>query len=77
MYNSLPNDFGSGAVDFEVIKNSININRFFNPTVSHLEFVTDNNLIVSPDDPHPSAQGHKQWASQLMEFINANNLRTI
>ena len=77
MYNSLPNDFGAGAVDFEVIKNSININRFFNPTVSHLEFVTDNNLIVSPDDPHPSAQGHKQWASQLMEFINANNLRTI
>ena len=77
MYNSLRNDFGSGAVDFEVIKNSININRFYNPTVSHLEFVTDNNLIVSPDDPHPSAQGHKQWASQLMEFINANNLRTI
>jgi hypothetical protein len=77
MYNSLPNDFGSGAIDFEVIKNSINMDRFFNPTVSHLEFVTDNNLIVSPDDPHPSAEGHKQWASQLMEFINANNLRTI
>ena len=77
MYNSLPNDFGNGTEDFHVIRNAINMDRFFSPGVSHLEFVTDKNLIVSPKDPHPSAEGHQQWATQLMEFIDANNLRTV
>ena len=77
MYNSLPNDFGNGTGDFEVIRNAINMDRFFNPTVSHFEFITDKNLIVSPNDPHPSAEGHEQWAKQLKKFIDANNLRTI
>ena len=77
MYNSLPNDFGNGILDFKVISNAINMDRFFNPTVSQLEFVTDKNLIVSPADPHPSTEGHQQWAIQLKEFIDANNLRTI
>ena len=77
MYNSLPNDFGNGTADFEVIRNAINMDRFFSPKVSHLEFVTDKNLIVSQNDPHPSAEGHQQWAKQLMEFIDANNLRTV
>ena len=77
MYNSLPNDFGNGTEDFHVIRNAINMDRFFSPNVSHLEFVSDKKLIVSPNDPHPSAEGHNQWAEQLMEFIDANNLRTI
>ena len=77
MYNSLPNDFGNGTEDFHVIRNAINIHRFFSPNISHLEFVSDKKLIVSPNDPHPSAEGHNQWAEQLMEFIDANNLRTI
>ena len=77
MYNSLPNDFGNGTQDFHVIRNAINMDRFFSPKVSHLEFVSDKKLVVSPHDPHPSADGHQQWAEQLMEFIDANNLRTI
>ena len=77
MYNSLPNDFGNGTEDFTIIRNAINMDRFFNPTVSQLEFASDKNLIVSPKDPHPSAEGHEQWAKQLKEFIDANNLRTI
>ena len=77
MYNSLPNDFGSGTTDFDVIKGAINMDRFFSPNVSHLEFVSDKNLIVSPNDPHPSAQGHKEWATKLIKFIDVNNLRTI
>jgi hypothetical protein len=77
MYNSLPNYFGNGTEDFNVIRNAINMDRFFSPTVSHFEFITDKNLIVSPNDPHPSAEGHEQWAKQLKEFIDANNLRTI
>jgi len=77
MYNSLPNDFGNGTEDFNVIRNAINMDRFFSPKVSQLEFVADKNLIVSQNDPHPSAEGHQQWATKLMEFIDANNLRTI
>ena len=77
MYNSLPNDFGNGTEDFTVIRNAINMDRFFNPTVSQLEFVSDKNFVVSPNDPHPSQEGHIQWAKQLKEFIDANNLRTI
>tara|TARA_Y100001937_G_scaffold75618_1_gene102717 strand:+ start:4848 stop:5510 length:663 start_codon:yes stop_codon:yes gene_type:complete len=77
MYNSLPNDFGNGTADFEVIRNAINMDRFFSPKVSQLEFVLDKNLIVSQNDPHPSAEGHQLWAKQLKEFVDANNLRTI
>ena len=77
MYNSLPNDFGNGTEDFAVIRNAINMDRFFNPGISQLEFVSDKNLVVSPNDPHPSAEGHKQWAKQIKEFIDVNNLRTI
>ena len=77
MYNSLPNDFGNGTEDFKVIRSAINMDRFFSPKVSHLEFINDKKLIVSRNDPHPSTEGHKQWAQQLMEFIDANNLRTI
>lgn len=77
MYNSLPNDFNSNIVDFDIIKNCINMDRFFNPNISHFEFIADKNLIVSPNDPHPSLEGHKQWVKLLKEFIDVNNLRTI
>lgn len=77
MYNALPNDFESDVTDFTVIRNCINMKRFFNPKISHFEFIMEKHLIVSPADPHPSAEGHRQWAKLLEEFINANNLRTI
>ena len=51
--------------------------RFFNPMTSHYEFVLDKKLIVSPNDPHPSTEGHLQWATMLQEYIDDNNLRTI
>ena len=77
MYNSLPNDFGSAMFDFQIIKDSINMNRFFSPNLSQYEFILDKGMISSKSDPHPSAEGHRQWAEQLIEFIDANNLRTI
>ena len=78
MYNSLPNDFNQkGIGDFKVIRNAINMDRFFSPNVSHYEFILDKNLVSSPNDPHPSAEGHRQWAEKLKDFIDANNLRTI
>ncbi len=78
MYNSLPNDFNQkGIGDFKVIRDAINMDRFFSPNVSHYEFILDKNLVSSPNDPHPSAEGHRQWAEKLKDFIDANNLRTI
>jgi hypothetical protein len=77
MYNALPNSFEGGSQDFDTIKNAIDMKRFFNPKVSHLEYITEKNLIVSPNDPHPSTDGHTEWANQMKEFIDANNLRTI
>ena len=77
MYNALPNSFETTTEDFETIYKAIDMKRFFNPMTSHFEFVMDKNWIVSPGDPHPSTQGHRVWAEQLKEYIDANNLRTI
>jgi len=77
MYNALPNSLETTTEDFETIYKAIDMKRFFNPMTSHFEFVMDKNWIVSPDDPHPSTQGHRVWAEQLKEYIDANNLRTI
>jgi len=77
MYNALPNDFKSNVSDFDVIAKAINMDRFFNPDISHYEYISDKRLIVSPNDPHPSVKGHTDWATQLKEFIDVNNLRTI
>ena len=75
MYNSLPNDFDQkGIGDFKVIRDAINMDRFFSPKVSQLEFVLDKNLIVSQNDPHPSGEGHQRWAKQLKDFIDDHNL---
>ena len=78
MYNSLPNDFNQkGIGDFKVIRDAINMDRFFSPKISHYEYIIDKGLVSSQADPHPSAEGHRQWAEQLKDFIDANNLRTI
>ena len=77
MYNALPNSFYTDKIDFKIMKNKINMTRFFNPDTSHYEFVMNEKYIVSLDDPHPSIEGHKLWAKQLKEYIDVNNLRTI
>ena len=77
MYNALPNSLETTTEDFKAIYKAIDMKRFFNPMTSHFEFVMDKNWIVSPDDPHPSTQGHRVWAEQLKEYIDANNLRTV
>ncbi len=77
MYNSLPNTITSNNKDLRTMRNSINKDRFFNFNTSHYDFIMENKHIVSPNDPHPSAEGHRQWTNQLKDFIDANDLRTI
>ena len=77
MYNAMPNYSNPNIKDFKIMSKAIDMKRFFKPQLSHFEFIKENDLIVSPNDPHPSTEGHTQWATQLIEFIDANNLRTI
>ncbi len=77
MYNALPNFVNNDISDFKTFAKAINMQRFFKPGRSHLEYIQEKQLVVSPKDPHPSVNGHKQWAEQLNEFIDVNNLRTI
>ena len=77
MYNALPNHLNGEILDFKTLIKTIDMRRFFKPDTSHYDFVMKDKLIVSPEDPHPSAEGHLQWTKQLKEFIDANDLRTI
>ena len=77
MYNALPNKITSTNNDLLTMSNAIDKKRFFRFGTSHYDFILENNLTVSPNDPHPSKEGHEQWAKKLLEFIDANNLRTI
>ena len=69
MYNALPNSFDSALKDFQIIKNSIDMTKFFQPELSHYEYVLDKKLIVSPNDPHPSTDGHQQFADMIIQHI--------
>jgi len=77
MYNSLPIDIVKNKGDFDALKAKINAKRYFRINNSHYNYIIENNQIVSPHDPHPSTEGHQNWANMLIEFIDANNLRTI
>ena len=77
MYNALPNVFNTKIKDFADMYKALDLKRFFKPETNHYDFVIKENIVVSPNDPHPSVEGHTQWANQLKEFIDANNLRTI
>ncbi len=76
MYNSLPNKLTNKNKDLIEMASYIDKRRFFELESSHYEFVMDKKEIVSPNDPHPSTEGHVEWAQKIKEFIDANNLRT-
>lgn len=77
MYNALPNNLDSKLQDVADFKKNIDWGRFYQPNYSHMNYIQEKNLIVSPNDPHPSLEGHQGWAQLLKGFIDANNLRTI
>jgi len=63
--------------DIRLLESLIDKDRYFNYGTSHLEYTENNNQHCAPDDHHPSPDGHRDWATQLKEFIDANDLRTI
>ena len=76
MYNTL-SDGQIKNEDIKLMFNKIDKKRFFKPNTSHLDYTRENSQQCKPDDEHPSKEGHKDWANQLKEFIDANNLRSI
>ena len=75
-YNTL-SDAEITNEDIKFMFDKIDKKRFFKPDTSHLDYTVANKQECKLGDPHPSVQGHKDWAGQLKEFIDANNLRTI
>ena len=63
--------------DVRVLWLSIDKTRYFKPKTSHMDYTAENSQRCAPTDFHPSAIGHRDWAKQLKEFIDANNLLTI
>ena len=75
-YNTL-SDAKITNSDVSLLFDKIDKKRFFKPETSHLDYTRENNQQCKPGDEHPNVAGHKDWAGQLKEFIDANNLRTI
>ena len=75
-YNTL-SDADITNEDIKFMFDKIDKKRFFKPDTSHLDYTVANKQECKPGDPHPSTVGHKDWAGQLKEFIDANNLRTV
>ena len=77
MYNSLKQNWGLTNPDMKILYDQIDKKRYFKIDYSQQEYIHKHGYISSKDDPHPNTQGHTLWAKQLMEFIDANDLRTI
>ena len=77
MYNSLKQDWGLTNPDMKTLYDQIDKKRYFKIDYSQQEYIHKHGYISSKNDPHPNIQGHTLWAKQLMEFIDANDLRTI
>ena len=75
-YNTL-SDADITNEDIKFMHDKIDKKRFFKPETSHLDYTVANKQECKPGDPHPSTAGHMDWAEQLKEFIDANNLRTV
>ena len=75
-YNTL-SDAKITNPDVQLLFDKIDKKRFFKPETSHLDYTRENNQQCKAGDEHPNVAGHKDWAGQLKEFIDANDLRTI
>ena len=75
-YNTL-SDATIKNKDIQFMFDKIDKKRFFKPDTSHLDYTREKSQQCKPDDEHPNEDGHRDWAKQINEFVNANNLRTI
>ena len=75
MYKTISDpEIKTNSDDVKALYRSIDMTRYFKPETSHKDYTEQNNQHCAPADWHPSAIGHQDWAKQLKEFIDANNL---
>ena len=70
MYFGLVSQIDLTQQDHKILHNAIDWNKFYQPDTSHYEFCEKNNLQISPQDEHPSAEGHRKWAEGLIKYID-------
>ena len=72
MYFGLPNAITSVKLssDLKALNNCIDYDRFVKPKDTHYKFVLRNDLGCGADDPHPSLDGHRQWANYIIDFLS-------
>ena len=76
MYFGLNNVITETA-DSKTLWKCVDTSKFFRPSYSHFQYCQDNKCYVSPTDYHPSTQGHRVWANELIKYmIDHDNRRT-
>ena len=77
MYNGLWNPTAEGKNDHTSLSNLVDKKYFYgfgDPELCHYTWCKRKKLCVSKGDPHPSEEGHKEFAKVLISYINKNNL---
>jgi len=69
MYHGLTSQIDTQWPDHQILFDSIDMENFYKPGTSHIDYIKQNNLTISKEDEHPSEQGHKQWAQDLIKLI--------
>ena len=77
MYHGLPGDIKLQYDDHKLLWNAVDKDHFYQPMKSQAEFVNENKLFVSKNDYHPTAEGHQQWATGVIQFIQDKGLMNV
>ena len=74
MYHGLAGDIKLDNNDHQLLWNAVDLDHFYAPMKSQAEFVNESKLFVSDNDYHPTAEGHRQWAVEIIEFIKSKGI---
>jgi len=73
MYFGL-NNIITDSADSRTLWNCVDTDHFYYPTYSHFQHCQDNKLYVSATDYHPTTQGHRVWANELIKYMQDNDI---
>tara|TARA_Y100001970_G_scaffold39678_1_gene48879 strand:+ start:9914 stop:10591 length:678 start_codon:yes stop_codon:yes gene_type:complete len=73
MFNGMSNNTESKSASIKQLNDKVDKTRFFSfNKLNHFDYVRENNLAISDQDYHPTAEGHKVWFEMLYEFVQQN-----
>ena len=74
MFNGLSNHTWSKSNSISLLNEQVDKKRFFAfNEMNHFDFIHENNLAISEEDGHPTAEGHEIWFDMLWKFVEKNN----